>query len=192
MATFQKTYWASNGRFQAMAEHLAAALPQYGAVKELPNLEKFRQLQNMYYDAHNNLGLNYPYELCMLAKVPVVAESPVRCTHIAKENMGKVYKKLEKEMDKIIPVAFVELFERPNADDEKKIDRLEKQNAKLQKQVDAMRVELNGRYQQIEKLQNETDTLAKFSSKGGKVSKRKITPEQQAKMQAARKKGKAK
>ena len=39
MATFQKTYWASNGRFQAMAEHLAAALPQYGAVKELPNLE---------------------------------------------------------------------------------------------------------------------------------------------------------
>lgn len=39
---------------------------------------------------------------------------------------------------------------------------------------------------------NIPDTLAKFSSKGGKVSKRKITPEQQAKMQAARKKGKAK
>ena len=111
----------------------------------------------MYYDAHNNLGLNYPYELCMLAKVPVVAESPVRCTHIAKEDMGKVYKKLEKEMDKIIPVAFVELFE--SSDDEKKIDRLEKQNAKLQKQVDAMKAELNGRYQQIEKLQNETETL---------------------------------
>lgn len=36
------------------------------------------------------------------------------------------------------------------------------------------------------------DKLAKFSSKGGKASKRKITPEQQAKMQAARKLAKAK
>jgi hypothetical protein len=34
---------------------------------------------------------------------------------------------------------------------------------------------------------NISDTLAKFSSKGGKASKRKITPEQQAKLQAARK-----
>ena len=35
-------------------------------------------------------------------------------------------------------------------------------------------------------------THAAISSKGGKASKRKITPEQQAMMQAARKKGKAK
>ena len=69
----------------------------------------------------------------------------------------------------------------------RKLTDLKNKNAKLQKQVDAMKAELNGRYQQIEKLQNETETLAKFSSKGGKASKRKITPEQQAKMQAARK-----
>jgi len=53
-------------------------------------------------------------------------------------------------MDKLIPIAFVELFEKNQ------------------------------------------DKHAAISSKGGKLSKRKITPEQQAKMQAARKKEKAK
>ena len=77
-------------------------------------------------------------------------ETALENAHIDIDDMGKVFKKLEKEMDKIIPVAFVELFEKNQ------------------------------------------DKHAAISSKGGKASRRKITPEQQAKMQAARKKGKAK
>lgn len=150
MATFQKTYWASNGRFQAMAEHLTAALPQFGAVEGNPSLERFRVLSNLYYDAHNNGGGNYPTQLARICKVDLVPETALENAHIDIDDMGKVYKKLEKEMDKLIPIAFVELFEKNQ------------------------------------------DKHAAISSKGGKVSKRKITPEQQAKMQAARKKGKAK
>ena len=145
MATFQKTYWASNGRFQAMAEHLTAALPQFGAVEGSPSLERFRVLTNLYYDAHNNGGGNKAKELAKLCNVNLVPETALKNAHIDFDDMGKVYKKLEKEMDKIIPVAFVELFEKNQ------------------------------------------DKHAAMSSKGGKASKRKITPEQQAKLQAARK-----
>ena len=60
-------------------------------------------------------------------------ETALENAHIDIDDMGKVYNKLEKEMDKIIPVAFVELFERPKADDEKKIDRLEKQKCQVAK-----------------------------------------------------------
>lgn len=172
MATFRKTYWAGNGRFQAMAEHLTMALPQYGAVKGNPSLERFRQLSNLYYDAFNNGGINKAKELAKLCKVDLMPETALESTHIDIDDMGKVFKKLEQEMDKLVPVAFVKLFENPNADDEKKIARLEKQNAKLQNQVDAMKAELNGRYQQIEKLQKETLVRARKIQENNKALER--------------------
>ena len=115
MATFRKTYWAGNGRFQAMAEHLTASLPQYGAVEGNPSLERFRQLSNLYYDAHNNGGINKAKDIAKLCKVDLIPESNLETEHIDIDDMGKVYKQLEQEMDKLVPVAFVELYEKATA-----------------------------------------------------------------------------
>ena len=56
-----ETYWSNKGRYQKLAEQLEKLIPFTGEVEDAknnPKLEKFRMINNAYYDLYNNGGIN--------------------------------------------------------------------------------------------------------------------------------------
>lgn len=58
--TYKNSYWCGKGRYKDLLEALNKLIPSEGEVKGSKNkkLERFRKLQNAYYDLYNNGGCN--------------------------------------------------------------------------------------------------------------------------------------
>lgn len=50
---YSKSYWGSNGKYQAMADNLAKEVPAMGEANH-PVIEVYRNMVNFYYDRYNN------------------------------------------------------------------------------------------------------------------------------------------
>lgn len=55
------TYWDNQGKYQKLADRLLELIPSSGKVEDFennPKLERFRLINNAYYDLYNNGGMN--------------------------------------------------------------------------------------------------------------------------------------
>lgn len=60
MHDFENSYWNSKGQYQHLVDKLNELIPISGPVttKKSSKLERFRKIQNAYYDLFNNGGMN--------------------------------------------------------------------------------------------------------------------------------------
>jgi hypothetical protein len=103
-----KTYWNSNGRFQAAADALQALIPSEGSVADTrknAKLERFRKAVNCYYDLYNNGLCNRAREFHTVFKV---ASSLYRNYGRHYSYSQQLYRLTEEAMDVIIEDAALE------------------------------------------------------------------------------------
>jgi hypothetical protein len=114
----KNTYWNSNGKFQAFAEHLRTLVPIEGEVpnkRKNPALEKFRKASNCYYDLYNNGLWNRAREFYGVFKIASGNYKYLSGRMYGPSFMEELYVEVEAKMDEIVLAAMDEQVAHANA-----------------------------------------------------------------------------